>query len=128
MIIGLNPSTADESGDDNTIKKVKKIAANNGYGGFYMMNLFTKVSTDPDELILDYQVANNDMVLTQRRAECKDVVFAWGNFDIAKERGFEVMKLFPNALALKMNKSGSPKHPLYCPDKSILIPFKYPTE
>ncbi len=40
MFIGLNPSTANESTDDPTIRSVVAIANNLGYGGVYMLNLF----------------------------------------------------------------------------------------
>ena len=38
VIIGLNPSTADEKDDDNTIKKCINFSKNWGYGGLYMLN------------------------------------------------------------------------------------------
>ena len=47
MFIGLNPSTANEINDDHTVSNVGKIAKSNGYGGFYMMNSFPFISTDP---------------------------------------------------------------------------------
>lgn len=34
MFIGLNPSTANETENDPTIKSVGRISKNNGYGGF----------------------------------------------------------------------------------------------
>jgi hypothetical protein len=43
MFIGLNPSTANEDGDDRTIERITAIVTNWGYGGFYMMNLFAIV-------------------------------------------------------------------------------------
>ena len=38
MFIGLNPSTANETDSDPTIRSCGRIAKANGYGGFYMMN------------------------------------------------------------------------------------------
>lgn len=125
MIIGLNPSTANENKNDNTISKVIKIAKGNGYGGVYMMNLFSIVSSDPKVLQsdgLDLIGDNNDW-LTTISGVCKDIVFAWGNFKEAEQRSKEVIAMFENPLCIKKNKNGSPKHPLYCKDESILIPF-----
>ena len=34
MIIGLNPSTANENADDPTIRRLKSIMRYNGFGGF----------------------------------------------------------------------------------------------
>jgi len=58
----------------------------------------------------------NVNMLTTIKAKCKDVVFAWGSFAIVKETGRdrELSEMFPNAKALFINKTGSPKHPLYC--------------
>lgn len=50
MFIGLNPSTANETSNDPTIRRVKSMANSWGYGGVYMMNLFTFISTDPKKL------------------------------------------------------------------------------
>lgn len=125
MIIGLNPSTANESKNDNTITKVIKIAKGNGYGGVYMTNLFGIVSSKPEILEsngLDLQGDNNDWLLTISGV-CKDVVFAWGNFKQAYERSKVVAAMFENSLCIRQNKNGSPKHPLYCKDDSVLVPF-----
>lgn len=126
MFIGLNPSTANETDNDPTIKSVCRIAANNGYGGVYMMNCFSYVSTDP-KLLKSNPMAEewNNNTLTATASRCKDVVFAWGNFDIVKERGRdkELCEMFPNALALHINKNGSPKHPLYCSSKTTLVKY-----
>jgi hypothetical protein len=117
MFIGLNPSTANETDNDPTIKSVCRIAKNNGYGGVYMMNCFAFISTDPKGLKTNAMTSEwNDNTITVTASKCKDVVFAWGNFDVVKEtgRGDELSEMFPNALCLHKNKNGSPKHPLYC--------------
>lgn len=124
MVIGLNPSTANEKVLDNTTKKVAKIADYNGYGGFYMMNCFAYVSTDPAKLVVD----DNDVNMRFLRiiaAKCQDVVFAWGDFKIISHIGIsnKIMNMFPEAKALEINKSGSPKHPLYCKIKTKLINY-----
>ncbi len=101
MFIGLNPSKADEKDNDNTITKVEKIAKYNGFGGCYMTNLFSYVSTD----------STNQEI-------CVDII------KIAIKRSEEVIKMFPDAYCIKKSKKGMPIHPLYQLDKSELIPFK----
>lgn len=129
MFIGLNPSTANENENDPTIKSVCRIAANNGYGGVYMMNCFPYVSTDPKQMLLcqpkSKEWSLNNLWLMDIGQTCKDVVFAWGNFDVVKEMGRDkqLSALFPNAKALHINKNGSPKHPLYCKSETKFIPF-----
>lgn len=126
MFIGLNPSKANENTNDNTMRKVVKIAQHNGYGGVYMVNLFTYTSTDPKKLPQpqSQQFAEMDKdLLISTAGRCKDVVFCWGNFKIATYRATWAIQQFPNALCLAKNKNGSPKHPLYCLDKTKFIPF-----
>lgn len=126
MFIGLNPSQADENKNDPTIIRVCQIAKHNGYGGVYMTNCFSYISTDPDKLYDCSGWTENAMKIGYIAAKCKDVVFAWGNFSIVRKLGVDYIltQHFPNALALHINKNGSPKHPLYCKANSILIKFK----
>jgi hypothetical protein len=124
MFVGLNPSTANENKNDNTITKVIKIAKNNGFGGIYMTNLFPFVTAYPTELNCNYESnAINDEWLEKIYDKCSKVVFCWGNFKSAATRSREVMKLFVHPMCLAQNKNGSPKHPLYCKDETILIHF-----
>lgn len=126
MFIGLNPSTANENSDDPTIRSVCRIANNNGYGGIYMLNCWAYISTDP-KLIKHNPMSDewNNNVLIVTAGKCKDVVFAWGDFNIVKDTGrvYELSEMFPRAMALHINKKGSPKHPLYCKSDTKLIPF-----
>lgn len=126
MFVGLNPSTANETSDDPTIKRVCLIAKNNGYGGIYMMNCFPFVSTNPDNLWKLDGVAENEKWLKRIALKCKTVVFAWGNFDVVKRLGVDYIlsQWFPNAKALHINKNGSPKHPLYCKSDTQFVEYR----
>lgn len=127
MFIGLNPSTADEDTDDATIRSITRICKHNGYGGFYMMNCFPSISTDPKLIQRNEQseVFNNNLIEMYSKS-CDHVIFAWGSFDIVKESGRdkELIKMFPNAKALFVNKNGSPKHPLYCKSNTTFVQYK----
>lgn len=124
MFVGLNPSTAREDKNDNTITKLVKITKNNGFGGFYMMNLFAIVSADPKILQTDSNpLGDNNGWLEKIAPKCDKIVFAWGNFKEAKERSIEVINMFKEPYCLFQNKNGSPKHPLYCIDETKLILF-----
>jgi hypothetical protein len=123
MVIGLNPSQGDETRLDQTLHKVRNFAQHWGYGGFYMMNLFSYVSTDPNQLVTCKDNTYNDSWLCTVSKSCRDVVFAWGRFDQAKQRCQEVIKMFPDAYAFRLNKDGSPQHPLLIPRTTKLIPF-----
>ncbi len=126
MFVGLNPSTANENTDDPTIKRVKSIANNLGYGGVYMMNCFPFVTSEPKEIELDWDyILMNDSHLIDIGRKCRDVIFAWGNFKIVKKEGrdLKMKELFPQSKALHINKNGSPKHPLYCKKTTQLTPY-----
>lgn len=114
--IGLNPSTANESTNDATIRRVMSFAKAWGYGGVYMLNCFPFITTDPKEIEINYDsIQINENYVTGIGNVCVEIIFAWGNFEIVKrEARDERMKtLFPNAKCLGKNKNGSPKHPLY---------------
>lgn len=124
MFIGLNPSTATETMDDPTIRRVKRFAMDWGYGGVYMCNLFAFISAYPNDLkTCDDPIADNDLWLIYFATMCKDVLFAWGSFPEATERAKIVSDMFPAAVCLGLNKNGTPKHPLYI--SANTKPLKY---
>lgn len=124
MFIGLNPSKADEKKPDPTITRVKTFAEDWGYGGFYMMNLFSFVSENPNSLLncMD-PVKDNDLWLSDVSLLCEKVIFCWGAFKQINGRDEIVMKMFKHADALIINKNGSPRHPLYVPGSVKPIGF-----
>jgi len=114
MFIGLNPSTANATMDDPTIRRVKRFAKDWGYGGVYMCNLFAYVSPNPKDLMLcGDAIGDNDKWLNEVSKRCKDILFAWGSFSEAYNRSRNFITMFPNALCLGKNGNGTPKHPLY---------------
>jgi hypothetical protein len=125
MIIGLNPSTANETESDNTIKRLEGMVYDWKYGGFYMMNLFAIVSPDPSILKTHPDpVGKNDGWIQEIAKKCHRVIFAWGNFKEATARSKAVIDMFPDAYALYINKNGSPKHPLYCSRNTKPVPYR----
>lgn len=123
MFIGLNPSTANEHSDDPTIMKVKKFAFNWGYGGIYMLNLFTYVTAYPEELMKSEDpLGPADYYLLEYAKKSNRIIFAWGNFKEAKQRAKEVFKMFSGYMLIQ-NKDGSPRHPLYVPGNIEPIPM-----
>lgn len=128
MFIGLNPSTANADTDDPTIRRVKSIAENLGYGGVYMCNCFSYISTNPNFLKNESLEAmvRNGVIIARVAKSCADIIFAWGNFSIVRDMGLDqkLSEIFPQAKALHINKNGSPKHPLYCRKDIVPVPFK----
>lgn len=115
MIIGLNPSTADESIDDPTLTRCINFAKVWGYGGVCMANLFAYRATAPSDMkaSCDPVGAENDLWLLKLSKESGIVVAAWGNDGCYLNRSYAVKKRLSNLHYIKMNKSGEPAHPLY---------------
>lgn len=115
MIIGLNPSTADEKEDDPTIRRCIDFAKSWGYGGLCMANLFAFRATDPSELLTAKEPIGheNDEWLLKLSKNAGVVVAAWGNDGLHLGRSNEVIQLIPKLHYLKINATGEPAHPLY---------------
>jgi hypothetical protein len=113
MCIGLNPSTANGLTDDTTIENLTKLLAGYGYGGFYMMNLFAFISSNPDDLrACPDPVKENDAWLEKIRSEVNDVIFCWGAFPQAEYRARKIINTYPDALCFGKTAKGKPMHPL----------------
>ena len=125
MIIGLNPSIADEIKNDPTIERCINFAKFWSYGGVYMLNLFAFRATHPQDMLNAEEPIgkDNDQYIKKYSKICDKVVCAWGNDGAYKNRSKEVLSILNNAYYLKLNKTGEPAHPLYL--KSDLIPIKF---
>lgn len=125
QFIGLNPSTANELKDDPTIRRVASMAKSWGFGGIVMTNLFAMVTPYPKDLITTGEPEGANLkYLSNVHAISEMTVFAWGNFNVLG-RDQMVKDMFPGAMALHINKNGSPKHPLYV--RSDVKPINYLT-
>jgi len=120
--IMLNPSTADEATNDPTVERCERRARAWGYGGLIVVNLFAMRSTDPKALYAEADpVGPKNMVAIQQAAiDSAIVVAAWGTHGALHGQGEQVAarlrRDFPDkARALRVNKDGSPAHPLYLP-------------
>lgn len=112
MCIGLNPSTANADKNDATINNLIGMLTKLGYGGFYMMNLFAFISSNPKDLLTcSNPLGDNENKLKEVEAICNDVILCWGNFKKAEERRIEVAANYPNAKCFGFNKNGTPMHP-----------------
>ena len=66
QFIGLNPSTADETKDDPTVRRCIAFSKMWGYGALCMTNLFGFRSTDPAGLLtVEDPVGDNDAHLVR---------------------------------------------------------------
>lgn len=125
MFIGLNPSTADETDDDPTIRRCVGFAKNLGYGGLSMANLFAYRATEPSVMMSakDPIGPENDEWLYRLSSNAGIIIAAWGNNGIFLDRSKNVLEFIKNVQCLKINNSGEPSHPLYIPANTVPIPY-----
>lgn len=123
--IMLNPSTADASVDDPTIRRCMGFAKAWGFGSLWVVNLFALRSTDPAALRThpDPVGPRNDEFIREAAQHASLVVAAWGNHGAYLTRGYKVAALIPNLHVLSMTGAGQPAHPLYLPKTREPIPW-----
>jgi len=125
VFIGLNPSTADETKDDPTIRRCIGYAKAWGYGYLCMVNLFAYRATSP----IDMQIQSNpighenDTYIFDACKQARIIIAAWGTGGGFLRRDREVIRLIPNLHYLRLTKKGFPAHPLYLPKD--LEPIKW---
>lgn len=108
MCIGLNPSTADANDDDATISHLTNILRYNGFGGFYMLNLFALITPKPEDLrMCPDPLKDNDKYLRDTAADVRTVIFCWAEY-----RAKKIRTMFADPMCFGLNKNGSPKHPM----------------
>lgn len=127
LFVGLNPSTADATQDDPTIRRCVGFARDWGFDWLLMGNLYAWRSTDPKVLLhlnhLEAVGPDNQSALKWLSQKAELVVAAWGRNklnDYATALGARILAL-PQTRTLGTNQDGTPKHPLYLPKTSALL-------
>ncbi|MDD3437415.1 MAG: DUF1643 domain-containing protein [Candidatus Gastranaerophilales bacterium] len=136
ICIGINPSTAEPDSLDRTINKVENIAFNNGYDSWMMFNIYPKRDTIFDNL---HYMCNDNIHIKNIRIikkyineiENPTIWVAFG--DHIYHRKYLIPCFYDICNAIKdknitwvttgLNKSGTPKHPLYQKNNSVLQVF-----
>jgi len=132
----LNPSTADATADDPTIRRCVGFAKREHCVGITVVNLWALRSPNPDDLIDSAQAGIDpcgplnagevELAITEAKGP---VVCAWGA-TVAKLTKAGLHPLDVPALAgdtplwcLGTTKDGLPRHPLYVKADARLVPF-----
>lgn len=126
QFIGLNPSTADETLDDPTIRRCIRFTKSWGFGAYCMTNIFAFRATDPNVMKAQefpkerpgLGLWQNDGLISAMARGAGMVIAAWGKHGSHQGRGKEVLEMLMREVpektyALGFNSDGSPKHPLY---------------
>lgn len=127
LVIGLNPSTADEQRSDSTIRKVMGFAEGSGYDGFAMLNLSSERATDKWSLsaTLDETMHRKNLDVAADLFRCyptADILVAFGNDISVKPYLKQCFRNLYDVLRVsrgqrlqigRLTAKGNPRHPLY---------------
>lgn len=116
MVIGLNPSTADDTQDDPTIRRCIDFGKRWGFAALLMTNLFAFRATDPADMKKEqHPVGFENDVWLQRGAEHAGLILAaWGVHGKHMDRAKHVVSTLRDLRCLgRTSAGGMPRHPLY---------------
>lgn len=133
--IALNPSTADEVNNDNTVDRCIDFAKSWGAGGMYMFNVFAYRATNPTDMKAqdDPIGSENDNHLAKilELPKVDKIIVCWGNDGLHRGRANQVREILKNMQRdklyyLEINKNGEPRHPLYVHGSTKPTLYEYP--
>ena len=115
LVIGLNPSAADERQDDPTLRRIIGFAQNWGFGEATVLNLFAWRAKQPALLrrVADPVGPRNNYWLRRFIHHEQPVVVAWGNDGSFLGRDRRVLKMLQDPMCIDVTHAGYPRHPLY---------------
>ena len=120
LFILLNPSKADHKNDDKTVNKLIGFTKIFEFGGFYLGNLYSLITSTPSpgKFIIDED--RNIKHIKMMNNKCEKVIIGWGNLG---NYPTWLLNNISKPMCLGINKNGTPKHPLYLSYKTQLINY-----
>lgn len=127
-MVGLNPSTADGTCDDPTLRRAMGFAERAGFGALWVVNLYAYRTPKPAALWrADDPMGPGNATWRGRAIDRADAWWAaWGNAGHGAEA--DALLARGDALVLGWTGQGAPKHPLYVPAVTSLRPGGQPGE
>ncbi|NNK88190.1 MAG: DUF1643 domain-containing protein [Flavobacteriaceae bacterium] len=126
LCVGLNPNTADEIKLDATSENFERIANDNGFDGWCLVNLYPtrnpkgkNLSNVVDDKLFWENINQIDTISCSSELKFSDVLLGWGD-DINEKLYFKISiyqiydrlkKLNLNYYSYRVNNSGNPSHP-----------------
>jgi hypothetical protein len=127
LLIGLNPSTADASRNDPTIRRCIGFADLWGHSELVVTNLFSFRATKPAALkAADAPIGpDTDAILLEEAQRASRILVAWGMHGGFQNRDQAVLELLSpfDLSCLGKTKAGFPRHPLYMRANTQPIPY-----
>lgn len=117
LFVGLNPSDSDELITDQTVNHMLYVAKSLGFGGLFVVNLFSLISPSPSvmkEHVLPIGSKTDESIIYYANKASK-IVIGWGSDGAYKNRDRQVLKLLSafKLYCLGKNADNSPQHPKY---------------
>lgn len=131
LFVMLNPSIADATVDDATIRKCVTFAHAHGFGALEVVNLFAFRASKPTDLARHgWRIGEkNDERIESAARACDAICVAWGanGSPYVDARVQQVAPLLyasgKTVQCLKITRSGYPQHPLYLRSDCRLKPW-----
>ena len=137
IVVGLNPSTANEVHPDPTVRKMMGFAERAGYDGLIILNLSSERATDKQELAvcLDEEMHQESLQIVQKviaRYPDTDIWAAWGDRvavrPYLKQCARDLFGIFRMNRGRRLQigmltAKRNPRHPLYVPYGCRFEPF-----
>jgi hypothetical protein len=134
LFVMLNPSMADASVDDPTIRRCIGFADREGAGALKVVNLYALRATRPGHLVEHHDPVGNENYATLRR-EIRGhalVIAAWGAHPLVETKApwvSDIARRYDRELVcLGITKAGHPRHPLYVRSDQPLEPLAFGEE
>lgn len=126
----LNPSTANASADDPTIRRCIGFAKRWGHDSLEVVNVFALRTSDPAKLLLSNNPLgmNNHAYIQEAFVFAEKIVVAWGaSVSVVSWLPRHIMADHKHKLfCLGLTKTGHPRHPLYVKADTELIHYELP--
>lgn len=138
VFVMLNPSSADETHDDPTLRRCRGFAASWGATELAVVNLFPWIASNPADLgareARGYDIRRgllNEAFVEYHLLRADRVVAAWGGWS-RRVACRHILNVVSSAAlrssadgvqCLGVNQNGTPKHPLYARRDTELLPF-----
>lgn len=138
ICLGINPSTAEPNNLDHTLKSVERIALNNGYDSFIMLNVypvrmtvFSQLEQEAQKEFFERNLSEIEKLLSSMNGPI-DVWLAFGNLIKGRdylmdswERIDAIMRKYDvQYYHAGLTQAANPRHPLYLKANTNLIKYK----
>lgn len=117
LYIMLNPSIADFVICDPTVDQCIYFAKKEGYGSIEIVNLFSKITPSPEDLLKEKERnhEDNERYIVEAINSSEIIILAWGEQGIRFNACYKVFRIIESihkkVYSLGVNRYGLPRHP-----------------